>query len=168
MQDDATPLTVYVETTIPSYLSARPSRDLLTAAHQQVTHDWWATARERYRMVISEAVIDEIGAGDPTYASRRIELVADLETLDFTDDVAELIRTYDRRLGLSGVARADVVHFAFAVAYHVDYLVTWNCAHIANGHVIRRLLKINDDLQRSTPVIVTPIELMPAPSGDEP
>lgn len=160
-------LTVYLETTIPSYLAAKPSRDLVTAAHQQITHEWWTTAKERFQLVISEAVHIEISAGDPSYSDIRLEYVADLPILAMNDDVKELILEYDKRLGLAGSGTADLPHFAFAVAYNVDYLVTWNCRHIANGQVIRRLASINADINRPTPIIVTPEELLTSlPDGD--
>jgi len=151
--------TVYVETSIPSYLAAYPSRDLIIAAHQQITQEWWRTARDRFNLYISEAVLSEIQGGDVDAAARRLALVEAIPVLAFTDDVLILVEAYDQRLGLIGRARADLPHFAFAVAYELDYLVTWNCTHIANGEVIRRLLAINADLHRSTPIIVTPEEL---------
>jgi hypothetical protein len=151
---------VYIETTIPSYLVARASRDVVIAAHQQITHDWWPTAKERFDLYISEAVLNEIRDGDPAYAAKRLDIVADLDVLAFGDDVAFLTREYERRVVLTGSAITDLAHFAFAVAYRMDYLVTWNCKHIANGQVIRRLAKANDDLGRSTPIIVTPEELL--------
>lgn len=151
---------VYIETTIPSYLTSRPSRDLVTAAHQQITHEWWATAPNRFEVYVSEAVIDEIRLGNLEYAAKRIEIVSKFEILALTDDVASLIREYRARLVLTGSAANDLAHFAFSVAYNIDYLVTWNCRHIANGQVIRRLAKANDDIGRRTPVIVTPEELL--------
>jgi hypothetical protein len=156
----------YLESTIPSYLVARSSRDLITIAHQQLTYEWWTTAAERFELYVSEAVLDEIRAGDPGCAARRLEMVADLPVLAFSEDVESLIRAYDRRLGLVGSAAADLPHFAYAVAYKMDYLVTWNCAHIANGQIIRRLLAVNSEIGRPTPVIVTPEELLPSYPGD--
>jgi len=88
--------------------------------------------------------------------------------LAFADDVLTLVEAYDHRLGLVGRARADLPHSAFAVAYEQDYLVTWNCAHIANGEIIRRLHAANAEPHRSTPVIVTPEELLGVSQGDEP
>ena len=126
---------VYLETTIPSYLAAHPSRDLVMAAHQQITQDWLR------------------GAQQPV--------------LQLNEDVRRLVREYDRRLGLVGRARADLPHFAFAVAYQMDYLVTWNCRHIANGEVIRRLLDANAELHLPTPLLVTPEEIMSNPDEDE-
>jgi hypothetical protein len=151
--------TVYLETTIPSYLASRPSRDLVVAAHQQITHEWWAEARNRFDLFLSEAVLEEIRAGDSEVAAKRMEVVQDLPVLGLTDEVRELVRVYSRRLGLSPQAAADVVHIAFAVSYELDYLVTWNCKHIANGQVIQRLTKVNSELGRHTPLILTPEEL---------
>lgn len=152
--------TVYIETTIPSYLVARPSRDLVTAAHQQITHDWWDDARHRFDLYVSEAVLEETRLGDPTYSENRLSLVSDLQVLRFTLDVEKLALEYASQLGLGGSAISDVPHFAFAVAYNMDYLLTWNCSHIANGQVIRRLQLVNQKLDRATPVIVTPEELL--------
>ena len=151
---------VYIETTIPSYLAARPSRDLVTAAHQQITHEWWDTARDRFDVYVSQAVLDEIRRGDPRYVAKRSEIVREVEVLAFTDDIGFLIREYRARLVLTGSAANDLAHFAYSVSYNMDYLVTWNCRHIANGQVIKRLTKANQEIGRPTPVIVTPEELL--------
>ena len=160
--------TVYLETSVTSYLAAKPSRDLVTAAHQQVSREWWQTARGRYELCISELVLAEIAAGDPGVASRRLELVAGLPILQYSDDVASLVDVFEQQLGLSGRARADLPHFAFAVSYEIDYLVTWNCAHIANGEVIRRLMRATAEQNRFCPAILTPNELMGNTGGDVP
>lgn len=159
---------VYLETTVPSYLATRSSRDLVVAAHQQISRDWWDVAKDRFDLYVSEAVLDEIRVGDAAYAARRMELIAELGVLAFSGDVEDLIRAYHNQLGLVGSAAADLPHFAYAVAYNMDYLVTWNCKHIANGQVIKRLNTVNGELGRPTPVIVTPEELLEAfPGADE-
>ena len=149
-----------METTIPSYLAAKPSRDLITAAHQQITHEWWETASDRFELFVSEAVLNEIREGDPQVAGRRLEFVDRIDALEYSDDVDLLIHIYGRRLGLAGSGITDLPHFAYSVAYEMDYLVTWNCRHIANGEVIKRLTVANLELGRPTPVIVTPEELL--------
>lgn len=160
--------TVYLETTIPSYLAARSSRDIIIAAHQQITRNWWRDARERFDVYISEAVLAEIRVGDPDVVTRRLAIIEGLPIVEINDGMRDLVRIYEQRLGLTGRARADLPHIAFAVAYAMDYLVTWNCAHIANGAVIRRLVDINSALHRHTPIIVTPEELFePEPLGGE-
>ena len=151
---------VYLETTIPSYLVARRSRDLVISAHQQITHDWWDTARHRFDLFVSEAVLDEIRSGDPRYAAKRMQIVAELQVLKYSSDVEKLAFEYERHLGLTGAATSDLPHFAFAVVYNMDYLLTWNCSHIANGQIIKRLLLANHALGRPTPIIVTPEELL--------
>ncbi len=158
---------IYLETTIPSYLAAYPSRDLIIAAHQQITHDWWRDARDRFDLYISEAVLNEIRSGDAEAAARRLEIVEGLPVLELNDDVRNLVHEYDERLGLLERGRADLPHFAFAVGYEMDYLVTWNCRHIANGEIIRRLIHANAKLSRPTPLIVTPEETLDVPEEEE-
>ncbi len=150
----------YLETSIPSYLAARPSADLLIAAHQQVTHEWWRDAPTKYDLYVSEAVLREIRKGDPDAAARRLEFVKELPVLRLNDDIRSLARVYQERTGLGEGAGADMAHVAFAVFYEADYLVTWNCAHIANRAVIRKLTEVNRELGRYTPLIVTPEDLV--------
>lgn len=150
----------YVETTIPSYLTAAPSRDLVVAGHQQVTHTWWRTAKDHFDLFISEAVLREVRAGDPEYAARRLELLAAIPVLPLNQEIRFLADWYRAELQLPKKAGADALHIALAVFYEMDYLVTWNCAHIANGHVLRALMKLNHGLGRYTPLLLTPDELL--------
>jgi hypothetical protein len=154
---------LYLESTIISYLAAYPSRDLIVAAHQQITHERWDRARSKFSNYISQAVLDEISVGDPDAASRRLALVAGLPILALTEDVRFLAEEYLRKLGLPRGAQLDVIHLACAVFYEVDYLLTWNCAHLANGLVIKRLQRVNGALGRPTPIIATPEELLTSP-----
>jgi predicted nucleic acid-binding protein len=157
---------VYVETTIVSYLTASRSRDLVVAAKQQITRDWWQVARTRFDLFLSEVVLAEIRAGDPAEAVRRLEAVKGLPCLDLSPEVYLLANTYRQQLGLPEKAAADVMHIAVAVAYELDYLVTWNCAHIANGYVLRRLMKVNAGIGRFTPLLLTPEELVEPLEGE--
>lgn len=152
--------TVYVETTIPSYLAAKSSRDLIIAAHQKITQDWWQTARDRFDLYVSEAVLAEVREGDSEAMGRRLRLIERLPVLAVNADVRSLTAHYRETLGLSGKAQADIPHFAFAVSYEMDYLVTWNCSHIANGEMIKRLMAVNAVIKRPTPLIVTPEEIL--------
>lgn len=157
---------VYVETTVISSLTARPSRDVVIAGHQAVTAKWWETAATKYELFISRAVFAEIRGGDPQEAARRLQLVQDMTMLEYTQDVTQLIDVYSQQLGLSGRALADLPHIAFAVSAEIDFLVTWNCSHLASGLVIRRLGKINKELNRKTPIIGTPDFLLAEEDGD--
>lgn len=129
--------TVYLETTIVSYLTARPSRDLVVAAQQEVTRTWWERALPRFRPFISPVVLEEASAGDPEAARRRLEAIS-----------------------LPGRARADSLHLALAAWHGVDFLVSWNCTHIASGRVRRILESVNRELRIRMPEICTPYELM--------
>ncbi|OQX05905.1 MAG: hypothetical protein BWK80_51495 [Desulfobacteraceae bacterium IS3] len=154
---------LYLESTIPSYLASLPSRDLIAAAHQQITHEWWLKARSYFEIYVSEAVLEEIRRGDPDAAVRRLAFVEKIPILALTDDVKSVADTYYKELGLPSKARLDVIHIAYAVVYESDYLLTWNCNHIANGVVIRKLQALNRTLGHKTPVIVTPEELLTFP-----
>jgi predicted nucleic acid-binding protein len=92
--------TLYLESTIPSYLTARPSRDLIVAAHPQITHEWWRQARANFNIYVSEAVLDEISAGDPDAASRRLALTDGLPILAINDEIGLLAAEYQHKLGL--------------------------------------------------------------------
>lgn len=151
---------IYVETTIPSYLVARPSRDLIVAGHQQVTHEWWAQAKAQYDLYVSDMVLAEIAGGDPSAATDRMALVRDLPVLRNNPDVDAAVRLYRVRTELAGAPIADIVHLAFAVAYRMDYLATWNCAHIANPATMRMLADVNGRQGLWFPIIVTPGELL--------
>ncbi|NQT53331.1 type II toxin-antitoxin system VapC family toxin [bacterium] len=151
---------VYVESSVPSYLAARPSRDLLVAAHQLVTAMWWRAARERCDLYVSEAVLQEIRQGDAEVAARRLQFVEDLPVLRVNDEVRRLAHLYQQRSGLSEAAGADMAHVATAAFYEADYLVTWNCSHIANSLVVRRLTEFNLEIGHYMPLIVTPEDLL--------
>ena len=117
-------------------------------------------------MYISEAVLTEIRLGDPEAAARRLAVVEGLPVAEINDEVRQLVHIYAQRLGLAARAQADLPHIAFAVAYGMDFLITWNCAHLANRVVIRRLLDLNSELHRYTPMIITPEDLL-EPIGEE-
>jgi len=151
---------VYVETTILSYLTADPSRDLVVAGHRQVTHAWWRTAKNRFDLFISEAVLQEVRAGDPQFAARRLDVLAAIPILPLSQEIRSLADWYQVELRLPQRAGADALHIALAVFYEMDYLVTWNCAHIANGHVLRALMELNHGAGRYTPLLLTPQELL--------
>lgn len=151
---------VYLETTIPSYLTAWPSRSLVAAAHQAITREWWTLRRADFELCVSQLVIAEISAGDATAARLRLDSITGIPTLPMTDEV-EWIASEMERLGLvPPSAAADAFHVGYASAHSIDYLLTWNCRHIANAE---RLPAIRTFLQQngfSIPIVCTPEELM--------
>lgn len=151
---------VYVETSVISYLTARPSRDLVVAARQEVTRQWWDGAAGRFELLISPMVRDELGQGDAEAARLRLDVLGNLGVLPMTDEVLRRVRDLRGRLGLPDKALADIYHIAYCVAYEVDFLATWNCSHIANPHVLRNLRDLSHDLGFFLPTIVTPDALL--------
>ena len=152
--------TVYVETSVISYLTARPGRDIIVLAHQEVTRQWWASARTRFELYVSEVVLDEAAMGDAEAAGRRTEVVRALPFLDITPEVQRLATVYAKRLHFPPKAQRDALHLALAVVHGMDYFVTWNCAHLANAAVIRRYLALNTDLGFPASLVCTPDELL--------
>ena len=151
---------VYLETTVVSYYTSRPSNNIIVLAKQRITEQWWPQALNRFDIFISEAVVEEAADGDPEAAARRLEALETFELLDIDDEVQRVYNLYIERLQIPQKALRDAIHLAVASVHGMDYLVTWNCTHIANGEIIKKLMKINTEMGISIPVIVTPDELM--------
>jgi len=150
---------VYLETTIPSYLTALPSRDLVVAAHQQITREWWQ-GRERFELFISQIVLREASGGDAEAASRRMELVQGISVLEVTDEASVLAEELVRRGALPESAAVDALHISVAVVNGLDYILTWNCTHIANATIRGDIERICRSKEYEPPAICTPEELM--------
>jgi hypothetical protein len=154
------PRRIYIETTIPSYLTARPSRDVVQAARQQLTREWWEAERRNYDLCISQMVLDEAAAGDAEAAQRRMAIIADLPLLDLTLEVEALAEKIMQSGLLPVSASRDAVHIAATSVHKVHFLLTWNCRHIANAAIFRDLQHIIVDAGYDMPVICTPEELI--------
>jgi hypothetical protein len=152
---------VYVETTIISYLAALPSRDIVLAAHQQLTTEWW-DRRDRFELFVSQAVVDEAARGDAAAAARRMALLAGIPLLALGDEVDEFASRLLRGNIVPGKATVDAIHIAVAAVNRVDYLVTWNCTHIANAAIRGRIEQTCRAAGLEAPIICTPEELMEA------
>ena len=153
---------VYVETTIVSYLAARPSRDLVIAAHQQITREWWASRREEFDLYASQFVLDEAAAGDVLLAHKRLELLEGIPVLPLKSAIMELAEDLVQGGALPEKAAVDALHIATATMYSCDYLLTWNCRHIANAEIIRPVRAVAKRHGLELPLICTPEELMGA------
>jgi hypothetical protein len=151
---------IYIESTIPSYVVARPARDLIQAAHQQLTRDWWDLQREKHELFTSQVVLDEIGSGEAAMASQRIELMAEITLLDLTDEANALTKQILGSGLLPATADRDAAHIALATVHEMDILLSWNCRHIANAAIQARLRKLADASGFTLPVLCTPDELM--------
>ena len=150
----------YIETSIIGYLTSRLSRDLLTAAHQQLTQEWWDTRRQKFDLYVSELVVQEAGAGDPAEARRREAALEGISQLELNDASRSLARNLVDRHAIPREAVEDAVHIAISAVHGVDYLLTWNCAHIANAERRDAIEQVCRDNGYEPPLICTPEELM--------
>lgn len=151
---------VYLETSVVSYYTSRPSNHIITLAKQRITEQWWPVALERFDIFVSETVLEEAGDGDPGAAAKRLAAIDDFPLLDIDEEVQNVYQTYLEHLPIPPNALRDATHLAVASVHGMDYVVTWNCTHIANGEIIKKLIRINSERGISIPVIVTPEELM--------
>jgi len=152
--------TVYLETTIVSYLTARPSRDLRVRGHQVATHRWWDDERGRYSTLISTRVIEEARRGDPEAAAKRLAILSALEVLADRPEIEALATLLRDEIPIPERYSFDAFHMAFAIHYRLDYLLTWNCSHLANAECSRRLADLSREHGFWLPIICTPDNLI--------
>lgn len=157
---------IYIETSIVSYLTARPSDNLIAAAWQKETIDWWEYQRSRFSLYISEVVLEEAGRGDGSAASRRLEALAELPILPLNEEAAELSKALILEGGVPEKALDDALHILIAAVHAVDFLLTWNCRHIDNAEMKPKIRDICKSHGFECPEIATPIELMGVDKDD--
>jgi predicted nucleic acid-binding protein len=150
---------VYVETSVISYLTARPSKTILGAAHQQITLAWWET-RNQYELLVSESVLRECDAGDPDAARKRLAVLSDIPLLLITEQAVQIAESLVERGIIPPKAAEDALHIAIATVNGVDYLLTWNCRHIANPEIQRGIAEQLEKFGLFLPFICTPEELL--------
>ena len=151
---------VHIETSIVSYLRQKPSSQVVTAARQLLTHQWWNHERENYQLVVSQYVIDEASAGDPTLATERLQALDGIPLLPHDPEVPR-IATEIMAIGvLPPKAQVDALHIATVAHHRVQYLLTWNCKHIANPSLRRIIDEVLLAADVSPPIICTPQELI--------
>ena len=150
---------VYIETTIPSFVVGAFSPVLATAAHQVVTRRWWEEEREKYRLFVSRVVEHEILQGRAELAEKRLALLEGLQRLAVDGAVTHLAGELHSYLRLPLAAETDALHLAAACHYEIDYLLTWNMRHLANGRIRREIERFGKERGMPIPVICTPEEL---------
>ncbi|MGH8716734.1 MAG: type II toxin-antitoxin system VapC family toxin [Burkholderiales bacterium] len=151
---------MYIETTIPSYLTAWRSPALVMAANQEATRSWWEVVRPRYDLFISEIVLQEASGGDPEAAKRRVTVILGLPELDVSEEAELLAARLLTEGAIPETAKTDAMHIAVAAVHGIDYLLTWNCKHIANAVMRPKIEVICRACGYEPPVICTPLELM--------
>lgn len=155
----------YIETSVVSYLTAWPSRDVVIAGHQQITHDWWRNVADRFELVASQLVVSEASAGDPDAARDRLAAITGMTLLDASDEALKLAQELISSGAVPAKAAEDAAHIAIAVTNGVEFLVTWNCRHIANAAMRSQIERVCRTAGYEPTTICTPDELME--SGDD-
>ena len=151
--------TDYIETSIIGYLTARSASDVVFQARQLLTRQWWDDRRKTYDLLVSQLVIDEVSAGDEVAGQERLQLVDGIPLLDAFQPAVEALSDLliDKHL-LPPKAKTDSQHVAVAKVFGVDYLLTWNCRHIANAERLPRIYSTLRDEGYEPPLVVTPEE----------
>jgi predicted nucleic acid-binding protein len=151
---------LYIETSVISYLTSRRSRDVIIAAHQEITVEWWDRRRTDFDLVVSPLVLQEAARGDPEMASRRLSVLKDLPSLEISSDAQALGLAVVEEHLLPQKALPDALHIAIAAVHDIDYLLTWNCTHIANAEILPRVTLLIEARGFRMPFVCTPEELL--------
>lgn len=152
--------TVYIETSIVSYLTARPSRDVVTLARQELTRQWWNTRRHRHELFTSEVVVGEAREGDEEAAQQRLDALQGFEELETTSQAEDLAAALLEEGPLPEKAAVDALHIAISATEEIEYLLTWNCTHIANAAMRKPIEEVCRTRGVEAPIMCTPEELM--------
>jgi hypothetical protein len=151
---------VYLETTIIGYMAMRDSRDLRVAANQLSTREWWDVHRPNFDLFVSQFVIDECCHGDPKAAEERKFYLENITVLDANSEVEKLAEVISDVLQIPAKARIDAFHIAMASVHGIQFLLTWNCKHIANPEHRPKIERSCRDLGMEPPLICTPFDLL--------
>jgi predicted nucleic acid-binding protein len=157
---------VYIETSIVSYLTARPSRNILAAAWQQVTLDWWEKKSPHFELFTSEMVLAEARQGDPVAVQKRMEKLQSIPDLEITEEVALFAQKLVEDGALPKEAMNDAIHLAVSAVHGIDYLLTWNCRHLDNAERKPLIRSVCAVAGYRCPEICTPQELMGEEEND--
>ena len=150
---------VYIETSIPSfYYEIRVEPEM--EARRQWTRQWWDNASEDYSLISSVAVLDELNRGDFPNKEKAIELIADLPLLPVEEAIAEIVAAYIQQKVMPNDPIGDALHLALASYHKCDFLLTWNCRHLANANKFGHIRRVNAMLGLYNPLLVTPLELI--------
>lgn len=151
---------VYVETSVISYLTSRPSRDLIVAAHQEITRDWWETQRGEFDLFVSDAVRQEAAMGDTEAARQRLVWVDSMPTLEIRVEAMALAVALIKATALPAKAEVDALHIAIAAYESMDFVLTWNFKHIANAQQAAKVRQVCSSFGVICPQLCSPLELL--------
>jgi predicted nucleic acid-binding protein len=153
------PASVYVESSIISYLASRPSRDVVKAARQAITSDWWFNSKSQYEVYISALVEDEISGGDPMAAARRLQAVANIPSIHIISEAQLLANTLVASKAVPENSVRDALHIAIAATQGIDFLLTWNFKHINNAETKALIARVIEADGWVCPILCSPEEL---------
>jgi predicted nucleic acid-binding protein len=151
---------VYIETTVVSYLTAKPSRDIMIAGHQEATRELWTALSSKYESYVSALVFEETGRGDPTQAQMRLSAIAHFPMLDIDDESKSLAEKIIIKKGIPSEYPEDALHIAVAAVNGIDVIITWNFAHLNNPFTRKKVRKIIEAEGYICPEICSPEELL--------
>jgi len=151
---------IYIETTVVSYLTAKPSRDIMIAGHQEVTRDLWPKLSSRYKAYVSALVFEEAGRGDPDQAQMRLAAIARFPMLDIGEDARLLAEKILFKKGIPIEYPEDALHIAIAAVNGIEVVITWNFAHLSNPFTRKKVRKIVEYEGYICPEICSPEELL--------
>ncbi len=159
MENNIIKPTVYIESSVISYLVSRPSRDVVIAGRQAISNDWWENHRHRFDLRISALVEEEISRGDSLAAQRRLTLIEDIPILVISEDAANLAKTLLAEGAVPENCKEDALHISIAAAQGADYLLTWNFKHINNAEMKSTIFRVVESCGYVCPQICSPEEL---------
>jgi len=159
MQSNTMNPTVYIESSVISYLVSRPSRDVVIAGRQAISHDWWENHRQRFELRVSALVEEEISRGDSLTAQRRLALIENIPSLAISDEATKLTELLLTQGAVPDGSEEDALHIGIAAAQGADYLLTWNFKHINNAEMKSAITKIVEIRGLVCPQICSPEEL---------
>ena len=151
---------VYIETTVPSYLTAKPTDNLIAGARQLITQRWWEIERHRFQLFVSDVVFLECSMGNADAAARRLDAIMDFPVLDIDEATVELAEALFSALDIPEKARDEALRIAVACRCEIDYLLSWNFKHIVNAKNLRKLSNFISETNYRLPQICTPEELI--------
>lgn len=151
---------LYIETTVVSYLTAKPSRDIMIVGHQEATRELWAKLSSRYKTYISALVFEEAGRGDPDQAQMRLAAIAEFPMLDIEDEARLLAEKILAKKGIPREYPEDALHIAIAAVNGIEVIITWNFTHLNNPFTRKKVRKIVEAEGYSCPEICSPEELL--------
>ena len=147
---------IYIETSIPSFMAARTSSNVVIAGKQAVTHEFWESERQNYNLYVSVFVHEECSKGDPNVSKKRLDYLKDITILANTPDIEPLADVYMHLLSIPQRSRVDALHLAMCCVHSIDILLSWNCTHLVNIENMLRIQKQNDACGLFTPRMITP------------